>query len=475
MSLLSQNYLTRGFWGDEAWTSLISQLPYLQMLKTTAADFHPPGYYTIVEFVYKFLPPTEINTRLISIVFYLLTVLMVYKLASLSSTSEESGPTSEVNVKITESSSTSPEVMRKKRFWGLLSAIVVAVNPIFFTYAFEARNYTMFALAATGSVYFLIKLSDRFNWRLTIFFILFSTLGIYTHYYMFFILASHGLYLLLFDRKILVKMVGLYGIVAILYLPWIPFLASQIQSVGQNYWIGGIDKQTHFEAILRILGGEHQNTFRPWLFGLSVILLLTGIIQHVMRRRFEKPNLRQGFGRQAYLLIWFWAIVPFVLATLPGLAIDGVKLPFRPIFFWRYLIGSAVPLSMVIVHTAEKFPKYLFLASVGLMMILSVVIDLLTFSRYPYTFRQAYEEKVLPQISRGDKIVTVLPSFAEVLYYRNRNNLDNELIVLPEGIIQPSGKSLLDAYVANGVVTISDEIDGRYFELTPGPSIKISN
>ena len=89
MFSLAQNYLTRGFWGDEAWTSLISQLPYLQMLKTTAADFHPPAYYTIDEIVYKFLPPTEIVTRSISIVFYLLTIFLVYKLAS-----EVKGPTS---------------------------------------------------------------------------------------------------------------------------------------------------------------------------------------------------------------------------------------------------------------------------------------------------------------------------------------------------------------------------------------------
>ena len=87
------------------------------MLKTTAADFHPPGYYTIVELVYKFLPPSEINTRLISLVFYLLTLVMVYKLANYV----------------------------RGRTFGVLSATVVAMNPTFFSYAFEARNYTMFA------------------------------------------------------------------------------------------------------------------------------------------------------------------------------------------------------------------------------------------------------------------------------------------------------------------------------------------
>src|SRR3990167_4414574 len=135
MFSLAQNYLTRGFWGDEAWTSLISQLPYLQMLKTTAADFHPPGFYTIVELVYKFLPPTEIVTRSISIFFYILTIFMVFKLASY--------------------------VLGHK--FGAITAVVVAANPIIFPYAFEARNYTMFAFCATGSIFFLIELSKQFN------------------------------------------------------------------------------------------------------------------------------------------------------------------------------------------------------------------------------------------------------------------------------------------------------------------------
>ena len=437
MLSLTQNYLTRGFWGDEAWTSLISQLPYKEMLKTTAADFHPPGYYTIIEAVYKFLPPTEIVTRSISIIFYLLTIFMVFKLAS---------------------------YVRGKQF-GLLSAAVVAVNPIFFIYAFEARNYTMFAFAATGSVFFLIELSKQFTLRRAFAFILFSTLGIYTHYYMFFILAVQGLYLVLFDRGILLKMIGVYFVVGVLYLPWIPFLLGQLNSVAGDYWIGGIDRRTHYEAFLRILGGEHKNAYRPWLFGLSISLLAIGVAQHTLRHKFERP----------YLLTWLWAIVPFVLATLPGFRVGEIQLPFRSIFFWRYLTGASVPLAMVMVHTAQNFPKYLMWVSVGSVIVLSLAVDFLTFARVPYSFREAYREKVVGQIQADDKIVTVLPSFAEVAYYRNRLGLNNDLVVSPEGLVQYSGKSLLDAYVANGMVTISDKIDGRYFELKPGQIVKVNS
>lgn len=430
MFSLTQNYLTRGFWGDEAWTSLISQLPYSQMLKTTAADFHPPGYYTVVELVYKFLPPTEVNTRLISLVFYFLTLFMVYKLATYV----------------------------RGRTFGFLSAAVVALNPTFFTYAFEARNYTMFAFGATGSVFFLIELSKKFSLARAVAFVMFTTLGIYTHYYMFFILGAQGLYLLLFDRKILLKIIGLYIIVGILYVPWLQTLVKQLSSVNESYWIGQVDwKRTHYEAFLRILGGEQENkafgfSLRNILFSISTLLLTIGIVQHALRHKFERP----------YLLIWLWAIVPFVLATLPGLQVGGFKFPFRSIFFWRYLIGSSIPLSMVMVHAAQKFPKHITIAVVGTILVLSAWIDVINFSESPYSFREEYRNKVLGKINSDDDIVTILPSFAEVLYYRNRNRLGNDLVVLDEGLVQFSGKSLLDAYSENGTVKIGNSDKSNY-------------
>lgn len=435
MFSIAQTYLTRGFWGDEAWTSLISQLPYGQMLKTTAADFHPPAYYSIVELLYKFLPPTEIVTRSVSIFFYLATGSLVYLLAS----------------------------RFKGHLFGVLSAIVVLINPIFFRYAFEARNYTLFAFAATGSVYFLLRLSEKFTKRSAIFFVLFTTLGIYTHYYMFFTLAAEGLYILLFDRKIFGKILGLGGICAALYLPWIPFLIRQVTSAGASFWIGAINIMTHYEAFLRILAGEGENIFRMPLFWLSTFLLLAGLYQHLIKRRFEKP----------YILIWFWAVVPFVLATLPGLKIDGFKFPLRPLFFWRYLIGASVPLSMVLVHSAQKLESRLFKITIGAILALAVAIDFMTFFSSPYSFREVYRDKVTPKITPGDTIVTVLPSFAEVVYYRNASGLTNHVVVLPEGLVQFSGKALLDTYVADGLVTLEATPSGRIFQMTPGQNLEV--
>jgi len=180
---------------------------------------------------------------------------------------------------------------------------------------------------------------------------------------------------------------------------------------------------------------------------------------------------RQKSSKKPYILIWSWLVVPFILASLPGLRIGGFKLPLRPFFFWRYLIPSAIPFSILIAGGASFLPKVFYKSVIGLILILSLVVDYMTFTKSPVTFRQVYENEIVTKIKPDDKIVTVLPSFAEVLYYRNRNHLDNDLLVLSEGLVQFSGKSLLDAYVANGVVKIVNKPQGRYFELRPGPTI----
>ena len=105
---------------------------------------------------------------------------------------------------------------------------------------------------------------------------------------------------------------------------------------------------------------------------------------------------------------------------------------------------------------------------------MSLAVDLTTIQRYPYGFKQVYEEKILDDVKPDDKLITVLPSFAEVLYYRNRFELKNELIILPEGLVQFSGKSLLDTYTSNGTVRIDDYPKGRYYELRPGSSIEVN-
>ena len=91
-------------------------------------------------------------------------------------------------------------------------------------------------------------------------------------------------------------------------------------------------------------------------------------------------------------------------------------------------------------------------------------INVLGVQRYPYTMREELNKAL---IEKKVKVVTVLPAFAEVMYYTKGRV---EVEVLPEGLVQFSGKSLLDAYVRQGKVKIAEAQDNQdYWLVEPGP------
>jgi hypothetical protein len=69
-----------------------------------------------------------------------------------------------------------------------------------------------------------------------------------------------------------------------------------------------------------------------------------------------------------------------------------------------------------------------------------------------------------------DPVYSVLPAFAEVMHYASP---DHEIIITPEGLVQFSGKSLLDAYVRLGYTRIEEPpTSAPYFFLTPNKQVE---
>lgn len=169
-NLLTHNYLTRGFWGDEAWTIGISRLPITEIITITGQDFHPPFYYFLVHALGSLTGFSEIPIRLLSTLFFLLIPFLVYKLTGLFWTTKNT----------------------LTKIYRLSSSILILFSPILFTYAFEARSYGLLACETILSAYIfwraLNENKGHYLWR-----ILYTIIGgimVYTHYYSWFILAS---------------------------------------------------------------------------------------------------------------------------------------------------------------------------------------------------------------------------------------------------------------------------------------------
>ena len=101
----------------------------------------------------------------------------------------------------------------------------------------------------------------------------------YTHYYMWFILASHGVYWLVVDRRQLKQVFLSYLFIFFAQLPWIPTLFSQVKTVAGDYWIGGMNKRTHAEYFMRITAGD---IVTPWQTILSKVIFNTSIFLQIL-------------------------------------------------------------------------------------------------------------------------------------------------------------------------------------------------
>lgn len=423
LSILTQNYLTRGFWGDESWTALISQLPIKEIIRVTGEDFHPPFYYLLTHFFIKLFGPSE-WIRLVSVFFFLLTVVAVYLLVC--------------------------KLINKKV--AIIGSILTLFSPILFTYAFEARSYALLAcLSVTSTLVFHYAVTTKTNnTKWWVLYTLLGVISIYTHYYAWFILTSHGVYWLIAERTQLKKVFLAYFAILLAQLPWIPTLLSQVQSVAGNYWIAPMNSKTHWEWFTRISAGDYATKWQSWI-AVFVLLLLGLSVVTVVKKHKKLPK--------NYLFLWIWLVVPVLLPTLLSF--------YKPVFFYRYLVFSSIPIILICLWGLRETTKALLYFGALVLLLAYVGTSWQIFGQYPHTMREKLENVFANSPTQDFKLVTVLPSFAEVTYY---NNSRKDVIVLPVGVVQSSGKALLDALVRADKVELREILpEENYWLLEPGP------
>ncbi|HEX7017981.1 MAG TPA: glycosyltransferase family 39 protein [Patescibacteria group bacterium] len=426
MKLLTENYITRGFWGDEAWTALISQRSIPEMLRVTGEDFHPPMYYLLVHFWGSMFGFSELAIRSLSFIFFAATPLMTYFLSGF---------------------------LFKEKSSRLLTSALVTISPILFTYAFESRAYAILTFLSVATSFLFWKSRTAKTWKLPLAYMLLSAFTVYVHYYAWFILAAHGVYALLFEWKTIKKIWWVGVGVILIQLPWVPVLFSQVNSVSNSYWIGAMNARTHLEFFYRVAAGDIGITLQITTGRVIALIVAVSLVARFWQRK-TTPFYR-------FLLLWL--VVPTLIPTLISF--------FVPVFFYRYLIFSSVPLLLLTVDGLRTLPKFVGVGATLVVIALYLSLTWTRFVQYPHTMRQElatiYETK---QPGEGE-IYTVLPSFAEVMYYAGPTE---KIIVTPEGLIQFSGKSLLDSFVRTGEVTIAEPpTDAEYWYLEPGPKSRL--
>jgi len=376
-----------------------------------------PFYFVLLSFWVKLFSVNEVSLRLLSAIFGLLSILMVFFVAKELTTNKVA----------------------------LLSSFIFSLSMINIEYSQEARLYSFMSFIALSSVYFLImsfKTGKIFYLSL---FIISNIIGLYTHFTFAFFVAFQALYtLIMFKTKHFKKILVSLFFIGLSYLPIIPRFFQQSSGTdifGKPTLVSMAKVWVMFNTWLypssELLSNIYSRSLYlistlDWLLILSVILLVAlmtiffviGLFDIRKRPKISLAlrNLKNNFVKNKwtlFLLLWF--LIPIVLEYLLSVLHPTVTI-FGPI---RYLI--------------LVFPAFIILVSKGILSLnlkysSIVIILIIIFSILPLTSyytninKQQWREVALfmkENIKNGEIIMINNPNAKLSLsyYYGTTNNV----------------------------------------------------
>lgn len=325
-------------WVDEAFSIWVAKSNLCAVIDYVSTDAHPPLYFILLHYWIKLFGATETSTRLLSVIFGMGTLIFIYKLCN--------------------------EIFRNKKY-GIISSFLFAISSFAVIYTdTDVKMYSQLMFLTTVSTYLLYKAMKKESVypvrkpvfsngvNLWISYIIISILNLYTHYFSFFVIFSHMLYILM-ARK------NADGFKKVLYLIFI-FLVSFIpwnNSFFEQFFISRKGEHLERSGIVNLLGlfnyffsviNFKLHLWQSILFSVCILAVLTvGVLRCF---KFEKGNI---------ILPTFFTVLlfPFIISYMS----------YKHIFQSRYF-SLICPLFFILIGCAvlavkNKYLKWLIILS----------------------------------------------------------------------------------------------------------------
>ena len=250
----------QSYWNDEGNSLGLAGRSVDVIVRSAAADIHPPGYYLLLKGWRALVGETELALRGFSALTGLVLVALLYQLGR-----EYFDVTAAV-----------------------AAALLGAINPFLIYYAQEARMYALLATLSAASFLLFSKwlrssrppASPFGDWGLGIGYCLTTALGLYTHYAFPFVLLAQNLAALggllahrrSGGRKRLGAWIGLQAITLALFLPWLPTAYRQVMT-----WPAAREAHPFFATLAdttRFLAFGRTIKTEEVIFGLVIVGVL---------------------------------------------------------------------------------------------------------------------------------------------------------------------------------------------------------
>lgn len=400
----------QSYWNDEGNTRVLVGRDTATLLRNTAADIHPPGYYLALKVWRALVGESELALRGFSALAGVILVALVYRLGRDLAGTRAAGA----------------------------AAALAAVNPFLIYYSQEARMYALLAAVSAGSFLFFERVWKRghTDWRAALGYCLVTALGLYTHYAFGFVVIAQNLSALLrliglwrrspatslrSLRSPLIQWFGLQVAVLVIYLPWLPNAYRQLTG-----WPAAREFHPLWQSFLdlfRYLAFGRTLPTAEALWGLAAVagLVLLGLWRSAgssgpMSRPAPRPSA-------AYPSLLVWLLVPAGLTLAFGLLTEA---------FSKFLL-VAVPALCLLLGGAvgrppSRGPRWLAAGMAGALGLVVVSVTALSLNNLyfnPAYFRDDYRgiARYLAGLYRpGDAVITNAPNQAEAFDYYLRSD-----------------------------------------------------
>jgi uncharacterized membrane protein len=302
---------------DEAQSLWQSGRSPLDIFVIIGQDVHVPLYHQTLHFWRLFMGDSVQNARLLSLLFYLISIPALFLLGTLA----------------------------YSRRVGLFAALLLALSPFMNWYGSEVRMYTLFTLLVILNQYFFIRLFKNDTDHSWIGYTLTALLGIYAHYFFFLNLISQAIFYFfrrqLFPPYALKRFIIIFSLVVLSFLPWVWFVKS----------LGTVSYQ---EPVLQTPTTINLfSTFSQFIFGfqsdhINTIFLSLWPIALIMGLLTLRKNSRLSPETEYFT-------ISLVAAVVITFALSFIV----PLFVSRYLIFTIPSLYLLLASIASTYaPRF---------------------------------------------------------------------------------------------------------------------
>lgn len=324
--------LNQSLWLDEGAQVLLSRGSLYSIIFQRGVDVHPPLSYILMHF-WLFFGTSEIWLRLLSVIFGVLTIWIVYKFSS--------------------------KIFNKKI--AMLAALFLSISPYHIYYSQEIRMYAEATFFAVVSMYYFFLLIRERKKIDSFIYILSSAALIYTHYVGFFLILTQFVYLLLLKRDLSVYFLKRLFLVFLLWLPWMPQFFIQLKgAMSLTDYLPGW-KSTLSISFYKVIpltffkfsfGRINFDNLTLYIFIAVFVLLIFGYILYKGIKVCDTTHSK---------LIIFWLLVPIV-----SVLIISFKTPLDQPFRVLYVVPAYCILLALGIDNLTKFKKIFFVSMITL-------------------------------------------------------------------------------------------------------------